>query len=47
MRRRGYHDRTAIERFAERFGQEALELLGLRPVKDREVCLLPALLKRG
>ena len=47
MRRRGYRDRTAIERFAERFGQKALELVGLRPVPDREVCLLPALLKRG
>jgi IS30 family transposase len=47
MRRKEYGDRTAIERFVRKFGGKTLALLGLHPVPDAEVCLLPALLKKG
>ncbi len=47
MRRKEYKDRTAIERFIERFGEKAFAGLGLTPVDAKDVCLLPALLKRG
>ena len=47
MRRREYNDRTAIERFIERFGEKAFARLGLAAIPDKDVCLLPSLLKRG
>ena len=47
MRRKEYKDRTAIERFIERFGEKAFAGLGLTSVDAKDVCLLPALLKRG
>ena len=47
MRRKEYGDRTAIERFVRKFGRKTLALLGLNPVPDTDVCLLPSLLKKG
>ena len=47
MRRKEYNDRTAIERFIERFGEKAFAVLGLKAIDAKEVCLLPSLLKRG
>lgn len=47
MRRKEYGDKTAIERFVQKFGRKTLALLGLNPVPDTDVCLLPSLLKKG
>ena len=47
MRRKEYKDRTAIERFIERFGEKAFARLGLKPIAAKDVCLLPRLLKRS
>lgn len=46
MRRKEYNDRTAIERFIERFGEKAFAKLGLKAIAANDVCLLPSLLKR-
>ena len=47
MRRKEYNDRTAIERFIEKFGEKAFAVLGLKAIDAKDVCLLPGLLKRG
>jgi len=46
LRRKEYGDQTAIERFERKFGRKALRLLGLHPVSDTDVCLLPSLIGR-
>ena len=47
MHRKEYNDRTAIERFMERFGENAFAKLGLKAIAANDVCLLPSLLRRS
>ena len=45
MIRKEYGDRTAFERFRERYGAKAVRLLGLRLIPADQVCLTPKLLE--
>jgi len=46
LRRKEYGDRTAMEMFAEEFGPGTVFGLGLRAISDKDICLLPKLLKK-
>jgi hypothetical protein len=46
LHRKEYGDRTAMEMFLEDFGRGTVQILGLQVIPDKDICLLPKLLRK-